>query len=163
MAKCIATLKVCQDEDERLDYGFNWTREFSRRWKADFAFDTGITIRPESEPTGLEYVSSGGQTGAEEPNWPTTIGGTVTDGSITWTAQVLSSDSLIHEIATDAWSDSIPAGLTVEGQLPVTVPGAQMTQVILSGGSSGITYTVENEVTTASGLEYIAQIILKIE
>lgn len=37
---------------------------------------------------GLLYkVTTAGTTGATEPTWPTTIGGTVVDGTVTWTAE----------------------------------------------------------------------------
>lgn len=163
MAKCLQVLKTCQDVEAVLDYGFNWTREFSRRWARDVPFDSGITIRPEGEPSGFEYLSSGGQTGSEEPVWPKVVGATVKDGSITWTTQTMSNNSLMQMIASDAWSDSVPAGLVVNGAAYIDTPGLQQTMVILSEGVVGTTYEVDNEVFTNLGREYIARIIIKIE
>lgn len=47
------------------------------------------TVRTPTVPTGFSYVSSGGthNTGPTEPIWPTVVGGTVADGSLTWTCQ----------------------------------------------------------------------------
>lgn len=163
MAKCLEILRRCQQAEARLDYGFDWTRTFSRRWMRDRPFDAGVVIRPETIVTGFEYLSSGGQSGEEEPNWPRTLGGTVVDGSITWTAQAISVDSLLDSIAADAWSASDPAGLTVTPQAEVATAGLQMTSVVLSGGTIGVTYTVDNEVDTLSGREYVARILLTIE
>jgi hypothetical protein len=53
-------------------------------WTATTAFAAGAVVTPVT-PTGHTYSSSGGTSGAAEPAWPTTVGGTVTDGSITWT------------------------------------------------------------------------------
>ena len=161
--KCLEVLKRCQSVDARLEYGFEWTREFSRRWVRDHPFDLGIVIRPETIPTGYEYVSSGGQTGAEEPLFKLTIGSTTRDGSLVWTAQDVSSNSLMDSIASDTWTVSSPSGLTVEPVTPIITSGMQLTSVILSGGVVGVTYTVENEVFTTLGFEYVARIVLEIE
>lgn len=161
--KCLEILKRCQSVEARLDYGFDWTRTLSRRWQRDRPFDAGVVVRPEVVVTGFEYISSGGQSGEEEPNWPRVLGATVVDGSITWTTQVISADSLIEEIASDTWFASVPAGLTVEPAVPTMFPGLQMTKVILSGGEVGQMYVVENEMVTTQDYEYMARIILTIE
>jgi hypothetical protein len=164
MAKCLQVLKACQPLEARLDYGFYWTREFTRRWEADRPYDIGIVVRPSSVAvvTGFEYISSGGQSGAEEPNWPRTLAGTIVDGSITWTAQALSTASLLETVATDTWSASDPVGLTVEAQLPIDLPGLQRTSVVLSEGSVGVEYAVDNEVITATGKEFVARVLLTV-
>jgi len=161
--KCLEVLKRCQSVDARLQYGFDWTREFSRRWVRDHPFDLGIVIRPETIPTGYEYISSGGQTGAEEPLFKITAGSTTRDGSLVWTAQAYTGDSLMDQILSDTWTASDPTGLTVEAQSPINSAGLQQTSVILSEGVAGVTYVVENEVVTDLGYEYMARIILTIE
>ncbi|HEX4439517.1 MAG TPA: putative Ig domain-containing protein [Thermoanaerobaculia bacterium] len=66
--------------------------EAGTTWTASTAFAAGVVVRPASgfnSPNGFRgfnFQSSGGTSGASEPVWPTTIGATVTDGTITWTA-----------------------------------------------------------------------------
>jgi hypothetical protein len=162
MAKCFEIAKKCQHVEARLDYLFDWTRQFSRRWQRDHSFGAGVVVRPEGDPTGFEYISAGGHSAAEEPAWPRVLAGTVTDGSITWTAQAISATSLLEHISTDSWTVDDSA-LTVEGQFYTDTAGLQATRAIISGGVAGTTYTVENEVITDLGLEYMARIILTVE
>jgi len=42
-------------------------------------------IRLPTVPNGHKYSPSSGTTGTTEPTWPTTAGGTVVDGTVTWT------------------------------------------------------------------------------
>lgn len=165
MARCLEIVKRCQHLDAKLPYGFNWTRQMARRWESDTPYDgvsPGVALRPAGDPTGFQYRSSGGQSGAFEPIWPTILGGQVTDGSITWTAEAYSGDSLLHGIASDIWSASVPAGLTVVAQPPVVTAGLQQTAVVLSGGAAGVTYGIENEVVTDLGHEYVARVVLQV-
>jgi hypothetical protein len=164
MAKCLQVAKRCQHYEAKLDYGFDWTREFSRKWAKDKPFDLGVTVRPDQNPvTGYQYQSSGGQSGELEPNWPRTIGGTVVDGSITWTAEAYATSSLQEQIVSDTWTVSDSPGLTVAPIAPIITAGEQLTRAVLSGGMVGTVYTVENEVLTSVGLEYVARLLLTIE
>lgn len=162
MAKCLLIVKKCQHVEARLDYAFDWTRELTRLWEADHPYAYGIAVRPAGLATGFQYLSSGGQSAAIEPSWPTTVGGTVVDGSITWTAELIDDASLADEIDTDTWTVD-DTTLTVEPVAPVITDGLQMTSAFLSDGLSGITYTVENEMVTTGGREYLARILLTIE
>jgi hypothetical protein len=161
--KCIQISKKCQHVEAKLDYGFDWTREFSRLWKRDASFGMGVAVRPLGDPTGFEYVVTvAGHSGAEEPAWPRALGGTITDGSITWTAQAISVVSLIEQIANDNWTHA-PTGVSVEPVVPVNEAGLQQTAAICSLGAVGETYVIENEVITTLGLEYMARLELTIE
>ena len=162
MAKCLQEKKYCQHIEAKLDYGFDWTRTFTRKWQPDHPFDSGITIRPLAVTTGYQYRSTnGGQSGPEEPAWPTVDNAQVQDGSILWEAEPYSSSALLDEVDTDTWTAN-DTDLIVEPQLPTSDPGLQQTMVILSGGVAGTTYTVENEVFTSGGLEYVARIYLTV-
>ena len=57
-------------------------------WAATTAYSTGKYIKPTvSKANGWFYIAStGGTTGAAEPTWPTTLGATVVDGTVTWLA-----------------------------------------------------------------------------
>ncbi|HEX2795990.1 MAG TPA: hypothetical protein VHN38_02815, partial [Immundisolibacter sp.] len=61
-------------------------------WTELTAFGAGLIAVPNAYNLvggykHLQYVSSGGTSGPVEPIWPAVVGGTVIDGSITWTAQ----------------------------------------------------------------------------
>lgn len=57
------------------------------------AVTTGQTTVP-AAPNGHMYkCTTGGTTGSGEPTWPTTIGGTVTDGTAVWTEMSADFDS----------------------------------------------------------------------
>lgn len=54
------------------------------QWKNGAVYQVGQRVYP-STYTGYHYQCTvAGQTGTTEPTWPTTVGNTVTDGSITW-------------------------------------------------------------------------------
>lgn len=160
MAKCIETLKVCQGADERQDYAFNVTDELATRWQANRAYLSGQIVRPNTG-TGFEYVattpdSSGGLSNGEaEPNWPKVVGGTVVDGSITWTAQLPSFDGLRDRIDTVVWeSDSEPSDLVLSDQVEQDLPGLQEARIWVSGGTVGEVYNCRALITTESGAKY---------
>lgn len=59
-------------------------------WSASTTYTQGQTRRPTTGQGDLRFtVTTAGTSGASEPTWPTTIGGTVSDGTVTWTAQSL--------------------------------------------------------------------------
>lgn len=68
-----------------------------RDWAGSTAKAAGDYIIPDP-PNGYAYVcSSAGTTGAAQPSaWPATIGASVTDGSVTWTAVRLSEVNAAH-------------------------------------------------------------------
>ena len=160
MAKCFPIRKFCQHVEAKLDYGWNWTNEFSRKWERNKPYGPGVTVRPFANPvTGFQYVSSGGQSGEFEPAWRDGV----VDGSITWTAEPIATTSLEDMIVSDVWRVSDSPGLTVEPVTPTITAGEQLTAAFLSGGVVGTTYEVENEVLTTEGLEYVAILFLTIE
>jgi hypothetical protein len=164
MAKCRVVFKVCKAAAERLDYAFNWTHEFANRWQADYPFAAATAVRPSTKDgaTGFEYVSSGGVSGTEEPVWPTTLGATVEDGSLTWTAAAISNTSLRHRIvAPSAWTAA--TGLTLDDEADTDSPALQESRIWAEGGTEGETYRNFVEVTTDQGAIYEGELQVKIE
>jgi hypothetical protein len=159
MAKCIETLKVCKAADERLDYGFNLTDEFAHRWKPNRPYEYGQVVRPADLPaTGFEYVASGADSsggvsnGESEPIWPKTLGGTVTDGSITWTAQPMSYDGLRERISDVYWIGM--GDIVLADAVEQDLPALQEVRIWCSEGTLGETYDCVANITTASGAIY---------
>jgi hypothetical protein len=160
MAKCIAVLKVCKTARERQDYAFDLTHEFAKHWEKDHPYVSAARLRPDlNDATGLEYSSSGGQSGAELPIWPAT--GTVDDGSIVWTPQAFSFASLKHRIASVAW-DTI-AGITLSDQVETDLPGLQEARITVSGGTARKKYVCPGIVTTVNGLEFEIRLEITID
>lgn len=155
---------ACLLAGEALPFQFNWTRELANLWAADTGFAALAVVRPRAaeRQTGFEYASSGGQTGPEEPQWPTTLGGTVQDGSITWTAQALSNGSLRERIADVDW----PAvtDFTITPALFVDEPGRQLSAAQIS---SALVIPerrpIRCEMTTTAGNDYVGIIRMKVE
>jgi hypothetical protein len=156
MADCYPLLTVCQRLNARLRYGFDWTRDFARRREPGKPHPLGTRIRITElgrRDTGLEYESSGGTSnGLDNAKiaWPTAPGGTVVDGTITWTAHALSAASLTEEITSSTWAAPVGSGIVVDGEVLDNDPGLQRTLAFMdtTGAESGQTYDVVNTVVT---------------
>lgn len=164
-------LERCQRSAENRDYGFNWTLFLARLWEADVPYDTDVCVRPSTleKQNGYEYKSDGGQSnGSKEPRWakgteadPETVGNTYADGSIEWTAQELTVDSLRDQIDDSTWT--YDPSLTVSDTLIVDTPGLQRTSGVVTGGVAGTTYDILNEITTVGGKKFHGILRLTIE
>jgi hypothetical protein len=57
------------------------------KWQASRGYGVGTEIIPTTFVAGGNFYrcSAAGTTGSTQPSWPTTIGGIVNDGSVTWT------------------------------------------------------------------------------
>jgi hypothetical protein len=113
----------------RIDIGFSnggtspsvpLTRRFTLNYvpsPSDWAASTSITLNEFRKPTianGRRYYASvGGTTGGTEPTWPTTAGGTVVDGTVTWTEYGRVGGSTFH-ISQWSASASEAAGALVD-------------------------------------------------
>lgn len=146
-----------QRPGETIDYAIEWAGWLANRWSAGASFAVNFEIRPRSS-TGFQYSSSGGYSGAIEPTWPTTIGGTVTDGSITWTCAAIDTTSLASTISSSTWAPGSP--LTVG---TATLTGTNATGFVTAGsGTADGDYYVRNTVTLASGVVKAGLLLIRI-
>jgi hypothetical protein len=116
---------------------------------------------PRALATGFEYkCTTPGVTGGH-PHfriaWPTTIGGTIPDGSVVWTAQAISTDSLRASISSSSWP--AVAGLTFSAAAAIDL----VYSTNVAGGSSGETYQIAHEITLSTGEPKEALIILPVQ
>jgi hypothetical protein len=74
-------------QDNRALAFLNLSPSAAIAWQANTAFVTGAFVRPVTTQTNLLYIATTpGTSGATQPTWPGTVGSTVADGSISWTA-----------------------------------------------------------------------------
>jgi hypothetical protein len=140
---------TCKTEAETKTWTFDYSRFLARCWAPGTYFAEGVAIRPRT-PTGFEYVSSGGHSGAREPRWSEIGDGEdLDDGSITWTAQPVSNDSLVSTIASSQWSAEVGISVGTDGL--VNTNGVQQATAQISGGTLAASYEVTNLVTLANG------------
>jgi len=129
-------------------------------WQPGIFVAAGEIIRPTTaNQTGFVYqADADGQTGLVEPAWAKTVGGTVTDGSITWTAAAPPAQSQ-DQIAAVVWSVSGPDSAL---QITSQVHDALTASAYIGGGTSGAVYTVEVTVTMNSGAAWIVVILVTV-
>jgi hypothetical protein len=109
-------------------------------WSAAAAKSVNDRVRT-SARNGYRYKATvGGTTGSSEPTWPTTIGNTVVDGTVTWVCE-----QKLHE-ATEAKLATTQSGLTA------ATPGAALTlgTQILSGSANAADVWVRLDDATAT-------------
>jgi len=133
-----------------------WLRTY---WIAGRAQNANDFVR---SPTisGLAFEAGGaGETGMSEPAWPRTIGGTVLDGSITWTA-VAPGTNAVDPIASVVWSQINPpdSALTITGAANTN----EEATATFNAGTQGNVYRVQCAVTTNGGRIYVVQFDLQI-
>lgn len=147
--------------------GVDWHDWLIRTWPGSgytVALGTAIRFprgpaRKQSNPTGIQFrASTAGVTGPFEPKWPKTIGATVADGSVVWTAEAVSTDSLQRTVASQAWS--VPTGVTSSGE-SVTADGFEYS-VLISGGADGQEYACIHRVVFSDGQADSGVVILPV-
>src|ERR1700722_16518465 len=98
-----------------------------QNWQASTAHGTGAYVIPQSGgQTGYIYcATTGGTSSATAPTtWPTVLGGTITDGSVTWTCE----DSTLQPDGDDGIVFPLAAGppivntALIPQQMPTTYP-----------------------------------------
>lgn len=142
---CRIVDRTCKTAGETKPWTFDYGRKFlSRFWSPGTYYAEGVALRPHT-PTGFQYVSSGGYSGAREPRWADDV----EDGSITWTEVAIDNDSLIATIVSSVWT--APGGITVGTDSFVNTNGDQKASAQVSGGSVGVSYEVKNIVTLSTG------------
>lgn len=154
---CRIIQKVCKTAGETKRYGFDFVRDpetgelgfLARGWRPGQIYQANDVVLPSRRSTGLQYSASGGQSGFREPAWPTVAGGTVTDGTITWTAEAIDNDSVRTTISSSAWSAD--SALTVSDEQLDNTNGVQRVSALVAGGTEGEVYEVTNTATMADG------------
>lgn len=146
-----------KDPSAELDYTADFRRHCTRYRDPDTDYSVNVRVQPR-KPTGLQYnATTGGRTGAMEPRWPTTVGGTVTDGSVVWTAEAISSASLKRTLSSATWTvtSGIVAGTPTNTSIDSTV--------LISGGTNGQTYQVACVGAFSDGTDDVAVFDLVVE
>lgn len=96
-------------------------------WRANEGVDSAEYVLPR-KPNGFAYqANSAGRTGASEPLWSTTLGGTTVSGSVTFTCMAPGTNGISPISAPSVVAD-LPA-LVVSG---VSVPAAEPWKIQLS-------------------------------
>lgn len=144
-----------KDPAEALDYSVEFDRHCARFREPNTDYALNTRVRPK-RATGLQYTGTAGRTGTDEPRWPLTVGGTVVDGSVTWTAEAISTSSLVRTLSSASWTPD--AGITVATPI---VSGTKATALI-SGGTLGQAYLVRVDGTCSDGTIRSAAFWLKI-
>lgn len=123
-----------KDPAEEKKVTLNLFKYCANYWRANEPFDLNEYARPR-KATGFAYQSGGGTSGAREPIWPTTLGRTVTDGSVTWTCVVAQANGLNAVSAPSATPD--PLGITI-----TDVSVSETTKILATyqGGTLGQDY-----------------------
>ena len=143
-----------------LDYAVNFELECAKKWIkwTDFATNARIRIYSHGNESGYEFEATiGGRSAGRQPRWPTTVGATVVDGSITWTCRALSSSSLTRSVVgIPAWSAD--SGITITNQ---SINGMVAT-ANLAGGTDGNDYSVTATATLSDGTIVPKTVILPV-
>ena len=156
MDRPLPFLEVFQAVGEKIRYKIDWEDWLAMLWEHGRAYTVGeyvrptliVSGRPMLAPNGLQYrCTTGGGTAHAPPVWPRTVAGTVTDGTVVWTAEAISSASLETTLSTSSW----PAvtGLTLTG---ASTDGQTASVVVdTTSATSGVDYDLVNVATMADG------------
>ena len=151
-------LEAVQRPGNKLVYATDWTERIANLWTPGTLIAANSTIRVKPV-TGFQYSSTaGGLTGKTAPAWPTTIGQTVLDGSVTWVCAAVDTTSLLRTIASQVWT--LDSGIAATGAI---IAGNITSAMIDSTGAvDGTDYYARNVVTFSDGSEETAVFLIKV-
>jgi hypothetical protein len=145
-----------QHVDETLDYSVNFAGHCVRVREPDTDYAENIVVQPK-RATGLQYrATTGGRSGTKEPRWPLTAALTVTDGTVVWTAEATSEDSLRRTLDSVSWAAD--TGLTVGSASSSGV----VSTALISDGVAGQSYEVHCTGTFSDETIAIGQMTINI-
>lgn len=127
------------------------------RWSPNEPISANEYVRPQIA-NGFAYQASGaGLTGSNEPRWPKTLGATVTDGSVTWTA-VAAGTNALNAISSPSATVEPSGGMTVTS---VSVSESRKILATYVGGTDGQDYEVIYQFTL-NGVTRIARHVVRV-
>ncbi len=136
-----------QDPADVLDYAVGFADMCVRYREPDTAYAANVCVRP-ARSTGLQYkATTAGRSGNQEPRWPEVAGQTVQDGSVVWTAEAITTSSLLRTLSSATWTPD--AGLTASA--PAIDAEACAAVANISGGALGQSYLVRVAATFSDG------------
>lgn len=153
---CIGILERSQDPSEKLDYTVNFEDALSRYRLPNTSYASLVKVRSQLA-SGFQFSSSGGRSGDKEPRWPTVIGGTAQDGSITWTCEAAATTSLTSTVSSAPFTVD-NAAIVISNQAVIGQAGT----ALLAGGVDGQSYNVVCTATMADGRIMVGIIRLSI-
>lgn len=157
MSDEILTVTIAKRAGETIDRTFDLRGEITRAWRGGVEYGTAEYVRPVSA-NGYDYeCTTAGRTGAREPRWPTTVAGTVADGSVVWTCRAPNSGSA--DALSGNASVSAPTGITATHQ--ATESTGDIT-IRFAGGTAGQTYSVLVTVNTSGGQVLQFEVIVQV-
>jgi hypothetical protein len=107
-------------------------------WAASTAYALGVIRCPLATANGYFYeVTTAGTTGATEPAWPTVVGNTVTDGTVTWTCRLATVTKTTDATCLTLIFTNFIGTWTIANGITQTVTGTGATVTL----GSGMTYT----------------------
>lgn len=102
-------------------------------WAASTAYALGDVRRPTTRNGFVYEVTTAGTSAATEPAWPTTLGATVTDGTVVWTCRA---NATLGSIAVDGTDFTLADG-DVSGR-KVTIAAQTGIAITLSGTANHV-------------------------
>lgn len=144
------TLLPSKRANETVPVQVDWHDYLANLREPGVAFAADAIVRPRrSEATGLQYrctvagIASGVPTG--RLRWPKSLGATLIDGTVVWTAEAMAATSLRTTVSSDQWPSV--TGLTISGPANADY----VYQALIAGGVAGQSYDLTHQIVCANG------------